>query len=69
MASFFSAPRRASTTLPCPDCGSGLDIRRDCHRAFMFCGACDEEFPLEPFIPRMDDAMEQFLEQLFVDRV
>lgn len=69
MALFFSAPRQARTTLACPECGAGLDIRRSCHEAYMFCGECDKEFPLEPFIPRMDDAMENFLEQMFADRV
>ena len=56
---FFSAARQARTTLPCPDCGQALDTRRTCRK----------EFPLTPFIPRMDEAMETFLEQLFVDRV
>ena len=66
---FFSAARQARTTLPCPDCGQALDIRRTCHEAYMQCSACRKEFPLTPFIPRMDEAMETFLEQLFVDRV
>ena len=66
---FFFAPREARTTLPCPDCGAALDIRRTCHEAYMHCPACKKSFELSPFISRMDDAMENFLEHLYVDRV
>lgn len=69
MAFFFSAPREARTTLECPNCGEALDIRRTCHEAYMQCPACGKQYPLTPFIPRMDEAMETFLEQLFADRV
>lgn len=69
MAFFFSAPRQARTTLSCPECGGVLDIRRSCHEAYMFCPACNKELALEPFIPQMDEVMENFLEQLFADRV
>ena len=66
---FFFAPREARTTLPCPDCGANLNIRRSCHEAYMYCPACQKPFELSPFIPRMDESMELFLEQLYVDRV
>ena len=66
---FFFAPREARTTLPCPDCGAALDIRRTCHEAYMHYPACKKSFELSPFISRMDDAMENFLEHLYVDRV
>lgn len=67
--SFFSAPREAHTTLACPDCGADLNIRRSCHEAYMYCPACRKSFELSPFISRMDENMELFLEQLYVDRV
>ena len=66
---FFSAPREARTTLVCPDCGELLDIRRTCHEAYMQCSACGHRFELAPFISKMDEAMEAFLERLYVDRV
>lgn len=66
---FFSAPREAHTTLSCPDCGSRLDIRRSCHEAYMYCPSCRKSFDISPFVPHMDEAMENFLEQLYVDRV
>jgi len=69
MAFFRSPPRQAITSLTCPCCGNALDIRRTCHEAYMYCPACAREFPLADYIPRMDDVMEHFLEQLFVDRV
>lgn len=66
---FFFAPREAHTTLPCPDCGGRLDIRRTCHEAYMHCPNCKKSFDLSSFISRMDESMEMFLEQLYVDRV
>ncbi len=69
MAFFLAAAREARTTLACPQCGEPLNIRRTCHEAYMQCSSCRKEFPLSPFIPRMDDAMETFLEQLYADRV
>lgn len=69
MTFFFSAPRQARTTLPCPLCGDDLDIRRTCHEAYMYCPACAKEFPLADYIPRMDEVMENFLERLFADRI
>ena len=67
--SFFFAPREARTTLKCPVCGELLDIRRTCHEAYMQCSSCRRRFELAPFISRMDQAMEEFLERLYVDRV
>ena len=64
-----SPPGKPGTALPCPDCGAALDIRRTCHEAYMHCPACKKSFELSPFISRMDDAMENFLEHLYVDRV
>lgn len=69
MYAFFSAPRRAQTTVPCPHCSEKLDIRRSCHEAYMSCAACQKDFPLRDFISQMDDAMENFLEQVYSDRV
>ncbi len=69
MPLFFSPPREAHTTLSCPACGSNLDIRRTCHEAYMHCPACSKDWPLEGFIPSMDDAMEAFLEQMYADRI
>ncbi len=66
---FFFAPREARTTLTCPDCGANLDIRRNCHEAYMYCPACQKSFELSAFISCMDESMEMFLEQLYVDRV
>ncbi len=66
---FFRAAREAATTLPCPACAQNLQIRRTCHEAFMFCPHCQQKFDLEPFIPLMDTAMEDFLENLYADRV
>lgn len=69
MSLFFGAAREAQTTLPCPDCTNLLHIKRTCHEAFMTCKTCHKDFPLEPFIPKMDDAMEKFLENLYANRI
>ncbi len=66
---FFRAAREATTSLPCPDCSQNLQIRRTCHEAYMFCPQCQKKIEIEPFIPQMDTAMEDFLENLYADRV
>lgn len=63
------APRQAQTTLDCPRCSGKLQITRTCHEASMVCPECGRRFPLRQFISRADDAMERFLENLYVDRV
>lgn len=69
MSLFFGAAREAQTTLPCPHCEKPLHIKRSCHEAFMVCNICHKKFALEPFIPKMDDAMEAFLENLYTNRI
>ncbi len=66
---FAFAPRQAQTTLPCPECSGKLQIARTCHEAYMRCPECGRRFPLQRFISQADDAMERFLEGLYVDRV
>ncbi len=66
---FFRAKREAKTSLDCPICRDKLFIKRTCHEAFMFCPTCRKEFPLQNFIPQMDEVMEEFLENLYSDRI
>ena len=66
--SFFGS-RDAETTLECPECGQPLHIARSCHQVFMHCPACEARYPLQRFIQQADAAMENFLENVYVDRV
>ncbi len=66
---FFTAKREAQTTLDCPLCKQKLLIKRTCHEAYMFCPTCQKSFPLQDFIPQMDEAMEEFLENLYTNRI
>lgn len=66
--SYFS-PRSAQTTQNCPKCGKKLDIRRSCTEVFMYCPECRKEFPLRDFIGKSDKAMEDFLENVYLDRI
>ncbi|MBD5641299.1 MAG: hypothetical protein HDQ91_02625 [Desulfovibrio sp.] len=61
--------RDAETTLPCPECGKPLHIGRSCRQVFMTCPACGKEYPLKDFIGKADAAMEQFLENVYCDRI
>lgn len=65
----YFSPRNAETTLPCPECGHRLQISRSCHQVQMSCPACRKDFPLRDFINRADSAMEQFLENVYCDRI
>ena len=67
--SFMFAPRFAKTTLPCPRCAKNLEISRTCHMVFMRCPHCQKQYPLEEFISKADAAMEEFLENVYFDRI
>lgn len=65
----YFAPRDRETTLPCPDCGEKLHIARSCHEVFMRCPVCKKEYPVKDFISRADPAMEEFMENVYCDRI
>lgn len=65
----YFAPREAQTTLPCPDCGEKLEIARSCHEVFMRCKQCKKTWPIKEYIHNADEAMEQFLENVYCDRM
>lgn len=65
----YFAARRAQTTLPCPECGQALLVERSCREAHMYCDSCRRSFDLKPFIAEADEALESFLEGLYLDRI
>ena len=67
--SFHSGAREAQTSLSCPACGKKLKIARTCHKAYMVCPSCGQTFPLRDFIEKADEAMEDFLNNCFIDRI
>lgn len=69
MSFFFNNSRDVKTTVACPQCQNLLNIKRTCHEAFMYCDRCKQNFPLQEFIPQMDDAMEKFIEGLHSNRI
>ncbi|MBR3663678.1 MAG: hypothetical protein IKN64_03380 [Desulfovibrio sp.] len=66
---FYSAPRDCPTTLLCPHCQTPLHIARSCHEVFMRCPDCEKRFPLKDFISQADAAMEEFMENVYCDRI
>ena len=64
----YFAARQAQTTLPCPDCGQPLLVERSCREAHMLCPCCRRRYDLKPFIAKADEALESFLEGLYLDR-
>ena len=67
MASF--AARQAQTTIPCPACGKALLAERSCREAHMYCEHCRQRFDIARFIARADEALERFLDGLYLDRI
>ncbi|WP_296304488.1 dual CXXC motif small (seleno)protein [uncultured Desulfovibrio sp.] len=65
----YFAARQAQTTLSCPHCGQALLVERSCREAHMYCAACRRRFDLKPFIAQADEALETFLEGLYLDRI
>ena len=65
----FFAPRSAQTTIPCPNCNRKLTIERSCREAHMHCPTCHKTYPLGAFIKHADKAMEDFLDNCYVDRI
>lgn len=65
----FGRARHAQTTIPCHTCGQPLRVERTCHEVFMRCETCSKSFDINEYIPEMDDAMEQFMEGVYCDRV
>lgn len=65
----FFAARDVETTLSCPSCAQALHIARSCHEVFLRCPACQAKYPLQQFIHKADAAMENFLENVYCDRI
>ncbi len=69
MASFFSHPRQAETTMPCKACGRPVSAKRSCLRVSLVCPSCKKEYPLEDYLAKMDAALESFLDGVYIDRI
>lgn len=65
----YFAPRSVNTSVGCPLCKEKLDIRRSCTEVHMHCPACKKNFPLKDFIDKADRSMEEFLENVYIDRI
>lgn len=65
----FNSMRDSETFQKCPQCGRRLHIARTCHEVFMKCPDCGKKYPLKDYIDKMDDKMESFLENVYVDRI
>ena len=65
----FSSARDAETGIDCPDCGHKLRIGRDCFTVFIHCPSCGKKFPLKNMLNKGDEAMEKFLENVYIDRI
>lgn len=65
---YFPA-RERETTVKCPKCGEPLRIVRSCREVRMQCPACKSSWPFADFINQADEAMEEFMENVYVDRI
>ena len=61
--------RQALTTLPCRKCGQRVTVERSCHEVHVRCTSCGKQYPLQEYIQEADRAMEEFLENVYVDRM
>lgn len=69
MWKFTPAPRSAQTTIPCSCCSAPLEARRSCHEVTLYCPSCKRTFPVQDYIKKMDEALENFLEALQCNRI
>lgn len=65
----FGRARSAQTTIPCHVCAEPLKVERTCHEVFMRCETCRKTYPVSDYVGEMDDAMENFMEGVYCDRV
>ena len=49
--------------------GEPLLVVRRCRSAHMACPRCRKEYPLEDYIQKADKAMEDFLDNCYIDRL
>lgn len=61
--------RSAQTSIKCHVCQHPLIVQRACRQVSLHCEKCGKDFPLQQYIPEMDDALEQFMENVYCDRV
>ncbi|MGE4296424.1 MAG: dual CXXC motif small (seleno)protein [Desulfovibrionaceae bacterium] len=62
--------REKETTLTCHSCGQGrVTAYRYCRNVQLKCAECGKTFALEAYVQQMDDALEQFLENVYCDRI
>ncbi len=64
-----SRVRKVQTTVVCKHCGTPLFIERSCREVHMFCPTCGKRFPVAEYIAQADEAMENFLDQVYCDRM
>lgn len=66
---FSRSPRSVQTTIPCERCQQPLTAQRSCQEVVLRCMACKAQFSLAKYSQRMDEALEQFLENVYCDRM
>lgn len=61
------APR--PTTLPCRHCDGRVEARRTCFQVYLQCPNCGASFPVEEYVHSMDEALEDYLENVYCNRI
>jgi hypothetical protein len=61
--------REAQTTIPCKNCDTALKVKRSCQHVYMQCDSCGTRGDINEYLSQMDDAMEEFMEGVYCDRV
>ncbi|MEG2171874.1 MAG: dual CXXC motif small (seleno)protein [Desulfovibrionaceae bacterium] len=61
--------RTAQTTIKCHVCQHPLIVHRACQQVVLHCASCDRDFPLREYIQDMDDILEDFMENVYCNRI
>lgn len=65
----YFPPREKETTIKCPKCQENLRVVRSCREVRMVCPKCRSSGPLSDYINQADEALEEFMENVYVDRI
>ncbi|THB66475.1 MAG: hypothetical protein D6E12_10515 [Desulfovibrio sp.] len=67
----FTPPSRGPrpTTMPCRKCGHNVEARRTCFTVYLSCPDCGSRFEVEEYVQDMDEAFEDYLENVFCNRI
>jgi len=66
---FTAQKKTAEPKRNCPSCGGRLFVHRTWRRIYLRCRSCSARYPLEAMAGEMDDALEEYLANIPVNRL